>query len=139
MLHRAPIEVLVSIVLVTSAAIAQHDQASDTSQPANPSLGVKGTVLNSDGKPASGIHVELDEPSTAMPITSTYTEPDGTFALYNIPDGNYELVAESIDSLANPVIVSTGESHLKLRLQHSALPMEQLPPTVSVSQMIVPE
>ena len=96
-------------------------------------------VLNADGKPASGIHVELDEPFTALPITSTYTERDGTFELYNIPKGNYELVAESTDSLASPVIVTPGESHLKLRLQPDGLPAEQLAPTISVAQMMVPE
>ena len=95
-------------------------------------------VLNSDGKPASGIHIELDEASTALPITSTYTQVDGTFELYNIPSGDYELVAESTDSFTvNPVAVQSGQSSLRLRLSRSA-PTPGLDPTVSVAQMMVP-
>jgi tetratricopeptide (TPR) repeat protein len=100
---------------------------------------VQGTVLNPDGKPASGIHIELDEASTALPITSTYTQKDGSFELYNIPDGNYELVAESMDSLAaNSVVVQTGQPQLKLRLFPNAPAAPELAPTVSVAQMMVP-
>lgn len=138
MLHRAAIEVLVSIVLFTCAGIAQIEASPNLTQAGTPSPSLQGMVLNADGKPASGIHVEVDEPFTALPITSTYTERDGTFELYNIPDGNYELVAESTDSVANPVIVTAGESHLRLRLQRAPAP-EQFPPTVSVAQMMVPE
>jgi tetratricopeptide (TPR) repeat protein len=139
MLHRAPIEVVASIVLFAYACIAQIQAVPNSTQTSDLSPVLQGTVLNADGKPASGIHVELDEPFTALPITSTYTERDGTFELYNIPKGNYELVAESTDALASPVIVQPGESHLKLRLERSEPPVEQLPPTVSVAEMMVPE
>jgi tetratricopeptide (TPR) repeat protein len=101
--------------------------------------GLHGTVLNPDGKPASGIHVELDEASTALPVTSTYTQTDGTFELYNIPSGDYELVAESTDSLtANPVTVQAGQSSLRLRLSRNAPATPEIVPTVSVAQMMVP-
>ncbi len=101
--------------------------------------GLQGTVLNPDGKPASGIHVELDEASTALPITSTYTRRDGTFELYNIPAGNYELVAESTDSLTeNPVAIQPGQASLQLRLSRNAPAAPELEPTVSVAQMMVP-
>lgn len=139
MFHRAPLEVLVSIALFGYACGAQIDNTSNQPQPSTASPGLQGTVVNADGKPVSGIHVELDEPVTAIPITSTYTEPDGSFELYNIPNGSYELVAESTDSLANPVIVTPGESHLKLRLERSAPAVQQLTPTISVAQMMVPE
>jgi tetratricopeptide (TPR) repeat protein len=139
MLHRAPIEVVASIVLFAYACIAQIEVSPNSTPTGSVNPGLQGMVLNADGKPASGIHVELDEPFTALPITSTYTERDGTFELYNIPKGNYELVAESTDSLASPVIVTPGESHLKLRLQPDGLPVEQIAPTISVAQMMVPE
>ncbi len=139
MLHRAPIEVVASIVLFAYACIAQIEVSPNSTQTGNVNPGLQGMVLNADGQPASGIHVELDEPFTALPITSTYTERDGTFELYNIPKGNYELVAESTDALASPVFVTPGESHLKLRLQPGGSPEEQLTTTVSVAQMMVPE
>lgn len=101
--------------------------------------GVQGTVLNPDGKPASGIHVELDEANTALPITSTYTQKDGTFELYNIPAGNYEVVAESRDSLTtNALTVQDGQSALQLRLSRNTPPALNIAPVVSVAQMMVP-
>jgi tetratricopeptide (TPR) repeat protein len=139
MFHRPAVEVLVSTVLFTCTCIAQLQAAPQSTQMSHSSPGLQGTVLNADGKPASGIHVELDQPFSALPISSTYTERDGTFELYNIPDGSYELVAESTDALASAVSVRAGESHLKLRLHPSTPPAEQLPPTISVAQMIVPE
>src|SRR5271166_3361933 len=67
-----------------------------------------GKVVGADGRPLPGIHVELDDPSTSMPVTSTFTQPDGSFELYNIPKGNYEVVAESADlQIINPILVDS--------------------------------
>jgi tetratricopeptide (TPR) repeat protein len=128
--------VLLYVSLITLNSSAQL-LSNSTPQP-NSTPGLQGTVLNPDGKPASGIHVELDEASTALPITSTYTQTDGTFELYNIPAGNYEVVAESTDSLTtNPVTVQDGRSSLRLRLSRNP-PAPVSPPTISVTQMMVP-
>ena len=130
-----------TVVLLFLASFTLNSSAqllSNANPERNLPTGVQGTVLNPDGKPASGIHVELDEASTSLPITSTYTQNDGTFELYNIPAGNYELVAESTDSLTvNPVAVQSGPSTLRLRLSRNA-PAPGLEPTISVAQMMVP-
>ena len=112
---------------------------SNPSPDRNPHPGVQGTVLNPDGRPASGIHIELDEASSALPITSTYTQTDGTFELYNIPAGNYELVAESTDShTSNPVSVEGGPASLQLHLSRNTAPVLETAPVVSVAQMMAP-
>lgn len=72
-----------------------------------------------------------------MPVSSTYTEPDGTFELYNIPEASYELLAESTDSCADDHIqVQSGQAQLQLRQRNG--PLETDAPTVSGAQMMVP-
>lgn len=137
----ASLAMLFTLLLLTLSASAQLTQAFANSLPSRAAFpAVHGTVLSADGRPASGIHVELDEAGTALPVTSTYTESDGTFELYNIPEGSYELVAESIDSRADDrVQVQPGEPQLKLILHRNGSPDQNLMPTVSVAQMMVPE
>ena len=137
----ASLAMLFTLLLLALSASAQLTQAFANSLPATPGFpAIHGTVLGSDGRPASGIHVELDQAGTAVPVTSTSTQPDGTFELYNIPEGSYEVVAESANAHANdPVQVQAGQSQLKLVLQRNAGPEQTFAPTVSVAQMMVPE
>lgn len=100
---------------------------------------LQGKVLAPDGRPLSGIHVELEEASTAVPITSTYTQADGTFALYNIPKGTYEVVAESDDArVSDDVILQPERPPLELRFAGNTTNYYS-DPTVSVAQILVPE
>lgn len=100
---------------------------------------LQGRVLGADGHPVSGIHVELDDPSTALPVTSTYTQQDGTFELYNIPQGNYEVVLESAEmQVSGPVAVETGRPSLQLRLPSSTGPVTAVDATTSVARLLVP-
>jgi len=137
LLLRLSTVVLVHLSLLTldgSAQLLANPNPENSLPPA-----LQGTVLSPDGKPASGIHVELDEASTALPITSTYTRNDGTFEMYNIPAGDYEVVAESPDSLtANPVSLQSTRPSLQLRLSHNEPAAPEPSPVVSVAQMMVP-
>ena len=104
-----------------------------------PLAGVQGTVLGADGRPVSGIHIELDDPSTALPVTSTYTQPDGTFELYNIPKGNYEVIAESADmQVSGAVALDTERPSLELRLPKDAPAPIAMDATTSVAHLLVP-
>src|SRR5579863_388648 len=101
--------------------------------------GIQGTVLGADGRPVSGIHIELDDPSTALPVTSTYTQQDGTFELYNIPKGNYEVVAESAGmQVSGPVAVEAGRPSMELRLPKDAYTPSAVDATTSVARLLVP-
>lgn len=129
---------LFALSLLPVCSAAQLSQpSSDTS--AASLITVRGTVLNVDGSLASHVHVTLYTAGSALPVTSTYTESDGTFELYNIPAGDYELLAESADSRADDIVTAQSESApFKLRLQHDAPAAPELDPTVSVVQMMVP-
>jgi len=114
-------------------------EAQKSSSPGAASAALQGKVLGADGRPVPGIHVELDDASTAMPVTSTYTQPDGTFELYNIPTGNYEVIAESCDAeVSNPVSVETKPSSLELQLPASNAAASPLDAATSVARMLVP-
>jgi tetratricopeptide (TPR) repeat protein len=129
--------VLLGFLLVGSSAIAQVSQSG--SPISTLSAAVTGRVLGADGRPASGIHIELDDARTAVPVTSTYTQSDGTFELYNIPQGNYEVIAESSSSqVSNPLSFETGQSHLQLQFPSSTTAANQLDATTSVARMMVP-
>jgi tetratricopeptide (TPR) repeat protein len=137
LLLRPPAVVLLYLSLFTldgSAQLLANPNPENNLRP-----GLQGKVLNPDGKPASGIHVELDEARTSLPVTSTYTRTDGTFELYNIPAGDYEVVAESTDLLtANPVTLQSEQPSLQLRLSHNTPAGPELAATISVAQMMVP-
>jgi tetratricopeptide (TPR) repeat protein len=85
-----------------------------------------------------GIRVEVDEASTAVPITSTYTEADGTFALYNIPKGTYEVVAESGDARVSDDVILQPDRPLELRFAGDTINYYS-DGTVSVAHILVPE
>ena len=94
MLSQAPILTLVLSFFLTALVSAQvshvlSTQALPANHPLKPSVEVlAGKILAPDGQPASGIRVALNNADTPKPVTSTYTQPDGTFELYNIPQGN---------------------------------------------------
>jgi tetratricopeptide (TPR) repeat protein len=139
----ASLVTLFTLSLLTLSASAQLNQEFSSSSSitvhTTPNI-VRGTVLNAAGRPASDVHIELDQDGTAIPVTSTYTEEDGAFELYNIPGGSYELVAESKDArIDQHVQLQSGESQVELRLPHNTSAIREAVPTVSVAQMMVPE
>ncbi len=125
---------------VTLLAILTQAQTPQQNSPtATVIAAITGKVLGADGKPVPGIRVELDSAETAMPMTSTYTQPDGTFELYNIPHGEYEVIAESANSeVSNPVSFDSGQPNLQLRLPKSVSAPDPLDATTSVARMMVP-
>ena len=104
----------------------------------NPSL--QGRVLDPDGRPLAGVHVELDKVTTAVPVASTFTQPDGTFALYNIPQGAYEIVADSANSdVSQALALASPHPFVELRFA-PAQPSQAAPAaTISVAHLQVPE
>jgi tetratricopeptide (TPR) repeat protein len=101
---------------------------------------LQGKVLKSDGQPAQGIRVELNTGDTATPIVSTYTQQDGSFELYNIPRGSYEVVAESGDTqVSNQVNLQLDRPGLELRLPPASERPYGAGATISVAQILVPE
>ncbi len=137
----APAATLLLSLFLTAVLNAQNSPASAgvDANTLTPS-GLEGQVLGADGKPASDARVELHAPNSSSPVTVTYTQPDGTFALYNIPKGSYEVVAESGDvQVSDQVTVQLGRPKLELRLPVNADATYGSAATVSVAQMLVPD
>jgi tetratricopeptide (TPR) repeat protein len=103
---------------------------------------ISGSLRTAHGAPIANARIELLDGNNGQVKNSTYTNPNGSFTLMTIPDGNYELVAVS------------GLSETRERLQlHGDLAMLNLVlstpqaeasragnrATVSVAQMKVPE
>ncbi|HUI84086.1 MAG TPA: tetratricopeptide repeat protein [Candidatus Binatia bacterium] len=137
MSSRAPVATVCLLFLATTFIAAQISPSNH--QVSSGISGVVGKVLNADGRPAPGIHVELDDASTAVPVTSTYTQQDGTFELYNIPKGNYELVAESENSEVSDQISVQPDRSLELRFPKGTAQPDSPAAIVSVAQLLVPE
>ncbi len=78
---------------------------------------VAGTVYGPDGIFVSGARVELRDASNGMVVSFSTTQSNGTFAMYNIPLGNYEVVARTLDSEARETIppgATINRVHLRL-------------------------
>jgi lipopolysaccharide biosynthesis regulator YciM len=136
----APVATVLLTVFFIPFCNAQDPKlaAADTTSSATAAL--QGKVLSSDGQPAPGIRVELENGETATPVVSTYTQQDGTFELYNIPRGSYEVVAESGDTqVSDQITVQLGRPKLELRLPPASARPYGAGATVSVAQILVPE
>jgi len=139
MVSRASVVMLTLAVCLISFVSAQVHQDSNSPSASSIISALQGKVLAPDGHPLPGIHVEVEEASTAVPITSTYTHADGTFELYNIPKGTYEVVAESTDArVSDDLILQPGRPPLELRFSSDATNYYS-DPTVSVARILVPE
>ncbi len=139
MVSRASVVTLTLALCLTSFSRAQINQDSESQSASSIIAAVEGKVLAPDGRPLPGIRVEVDEASTAVPITSTYTQADGTFALYNIPKGTYEVVAESGDArVSDDVILQPERPSLELRFAGETTNYYS-DPTISVAHILVPE
>jgi Carboxypeptidase regulatory-like domain/Tetratricopeptide repeat len=126
---------------VTTFASAQVSQWLPELDFIAPSSGaVAGKLLDADGRPAGGIPVELRKADTLAPVTATSTNPDGTFELYNIPQGHYEVEAHSGGiEVSQPVTIRAEQSTVHLRLPAAPTAAQIFGETISVARMLVPE
>lgn len=109
--------------------------------PSIPATGeVDGKIVSKGPSIAAGIRITLHDPATRQLVASTYAQEDGTFALYNIPRGNYDVIAFSDDATATgKVTVSAQPSTVDLQLPARPASPAATDATVSVAHMLVPE
>ncbi len=103
-----------------------------------------GAVRSVDGQPLAGVRVELLDRETSRPIASAYTFPNGSFELYNIPRGHYELVATlGLDQTRQRIDMQVSDNTLVLRLPNrvadSGSANQPGRATVSVAELKVPK
>jgi len=101
---------------------------------------LSGTVRNSDGSAAAGITVEVRPWPSGAAVASTTTASNGSFEIYNIPSGLYEVVANSdkAEDVRENVTVGFAEATVDLRFTQPADSSAGSMNSVSVAQMKVP-
>jgi tetratricopeptide (TPR) repeat protein len=132
---------LMLVLALPAVFVRAQDSQLDRAADANANtVALQGKVVSPKGQPLAGMHIELDQAGTALPLTSTFTHPDGTFEMYNIPKGEYEVVAESVDTeVSNVITVDHQHSRVELRFESGRNTTTETAATVSVAQILAPE
>jgi len=132
---------LLIILLGTAAAqtTTMHSQLPLSAADANATTfgSVTGTVTALNDRTLRDAHVELRNVMTGAMLTSTTVAPDGSFQIYNIPPGIYEVSASSGTHEAREQI-EIRSTPVSVRLQLATEPRELLgSSTISVFQINV--
>jgi Flp pilus assembly protein TadD len=148
MSHRA---VLLTIVLCTftSLSIVAQTEARPSMPVADQSFGsasgqvstahLSGSVSTLDGRPLQEARVELHDLTTGAEMGHTFSHANGSFELYNIPKGSYEVVAtKGVVESRERVDLAMGDTSVNLRMSNPVNEVGTDGATVSVSQYKVP-
>ena len=144
MFFRAGLATLLLALIFTTQANAQYgaqysELLTSPSRIGSSAGSVSGSVLGPQGNPAAGVRVELQDAYSRSTIASSYTQQNGTFELYNIPAGRYQVVAQSgISQTSDVISVAFGQTNVALRFLQDT-PPDGNADTVSVAEMLVPK
>lgn len=137
MVHRTLV-VLATLLALSLAAVGQFRPSSMAGNSLN-SGGISGTVRAGNNDPVGNVRIEVRSMETGQTVASTYTSPNGTFGVMNIPQGRYEVRATAgVSDTTDMVEVRAGESFVSLRLPQPEGADASNGATVSVSQFRVP-
>jgi Flp pilus assembly protein TadD len=106
---------------------------------------VQGSVRTFDGHPIADANITVRDNAHAGRFFGGVTDAAGNFVLFNIPPGDYEVVAtHGTDQASEDIQVRSGsiENSLDLRMQTSPTQSKTIGPagsTVSLAEMAVPE
>ena len=136
MVHRTLVVLAALLALSWTASAQMH---SPNAGPFS-SGSISGVVRTGDGQAAHDARIEVRSMSTGDVVGSTYSSPNGTFEVMNLPAGAYEVhaIAGTNDALER-VDLRSGETFVSLRLpQSEAAQAGDGGSTVSVAQFRVP-
>lgn len=152
-LAAASVSLLLGTLLLAAPAIAQNRYESRQSAPGlsdNPfndptvdsltSGRITGTVRTFDGHAVSEAKVEAREVDRGTTFYTTQSDSSGSFALYNIPPGTYDVtVSSGVDQAHEQVQVgpAIGDSTVDIRLANKPAGAGS-GPTVSLTQYRIP-
>jgi predicted Zn-dependent protease len=78
---------------------------------------IAGCLLTIDGRPIPNANIELHDVNTGAVVASTYSKANGSFGFYNVPLGQFEVVANrGVDQAHERVQVDHGLSQVTLRI-----------------------
>ncbi len=152
MFRAAVLSIALSASVISTPLVAQFRQASGDLVPNNVTGAAAGpesimdkgsmvgTVTTSDNHAAADARVEVHDVSTGAIVASGYVNPNGTFALKNLPRGTYEVVATSgISEGRERVRIEAVEVTVNLMLPHTDTSDPGGAKSISVAQLQVPE
>jgi predicted Zn-dependent protease len=120
------------------APVTDQDFGSAATMPAS-SVSVSGSVNTLDGNPLDGARIELRDTLTGNVLGHTYSKKNGSFQLYNIPKGSYEVVAtKGVTESRERVDLALGDTSVNLKMSNPVNEIGNNDATVSVSQYKVP-
>ena len=131
---------LITCLLLTTFAAAQLERLPEFNFVTPTTGALTGKVVSANGHPAGGVTVELRKADSLSPVTATSTNADGTFELYNIPEGRYDVEAHSGQAQVSQALTVHAETaSVHLRLSSPPTAQQIFGATISVAQMLVPE
>jgi len=138
MVHRA-IVVVASLLALSWAAAAQQMRPAPLGNLIN-SGSISGMVQTGDGHPARNVRIEVRSMSNGQVLNSTYTLPNGSFEIMNVPAGAYEVHAiAGLNDTIERVELRSGDSFVSMRLPlPDGAEAGENGATVSVAQFRVP-
>jgi len=99
---------------------------------------ITGICYGVDGMPVGGVTVELRDPATNGLLATTTTRSSGSFELYNMPAGGYEVIARAQGDEARELVPGTHlVSRIELRMRRSEAGWGS-EPAISVVRLRVP-
>ncbi len=150
MSHRALPVVFLTLAFAFSTSLLFAQQAPDgpsssmgptgTPNAASPNAigSINGNLSAIDGKPISDARIELRDTMTGNSLASVFTKANGSFQLYNITPGAYEVVATSgLNEARERVQVLPGMAFVNLQINAPGSD-PSAGPAVSVASMKVP-
>ena len=100
---------------------------------------ISGSVTTLDGSPLDQARIELHDISTGAILGHTYSRSNGSFELYNIPKGSYEVVAtKGVVESRERVELAMGDVTVNLKISNPVNEVGANGSTVSVAQYKVP-
>jgi predicted Zn-dependent protease len=96
---------------------------------------IAGSVNTLDGHPLEQARIELHDLNTGAVMGHTYSRPNGSFELYNIPKGAYEVVAtKGVVESRERVDLAMDNTSVNLKMSNPVNEVGETGATVSVSQ-----
>ena len=135
MFVRTPFATLCFTLFVLATSGAQYmDHSSNMGNNS-----VIGVLYGPDGVPTSGVRVEARDAATMALIATSYTQSNGSFELYNIPAGNYDISAQG-QSVEGHETLAVNSSMSRVEIRLSPRPESYAAGgTVSVAQLKIPQ
>jgi tetratricopeptide (TPR) repeat protein len=100
---------------------------------------ITGSLLTIDDRPVHNAQIELQDVNTGAFIASTTSKMNGSFGFYNVPLGQFEVVANrGVDQAHELVQIDNGPTQITLRIR-GAQSEPDAGDTISVAALQVPD